>query len=134
MITLLLNAASFIGSNLRLILISAAVIAISYFVIGFFNLRSELSDTKAKLVLSEAKTAQLEKDFADSNKIRDDLAKQKADLDKKTAELMDKLNREGKKSISELAVKHAKLVEKAINNGTEKALRCLETVSRGGNC
>lgn len=134
MITFLINAASFVGSNLRLVLISAAVIAIGYFVIGFFNLRSELSDTQAQLALSQARAMQLEKDIAASNQIRDDLAKQKAELDKKTTDLINQLNRNGKKSISELAVKHSKLIEKAVNNGTEKALKCLEIVSRGGTC
>lgn len=134
MITFLLNAASFVGANLRIILITAAVATVGYFIIGFFNLRAELSDTQHQLALSQAKALQLEKDIADSNQIRDDLAKQKAELDKKTADLVNQLNRNGKKSISELAIKHSKLIEKAINNGTEKALKCLEIVSRGGNC
>jgi hypothetical protein len=59
------------------------------------------------------------------------LTKKAVELEKERRELAEKLM---KHDLSKMAKRHSKLVEKAINGGTEKTLKCFESVSRGGGC
>lgn len=133
-LSLFLKAFQFVGANLKTFAIVAGVALILYFVIGFFNLRSELKDTQEQLAQSQAHVVQLETDIKDIQAIRDKLDKETAAEAKAKQDLLNKLNRPGKKSMTELAQKHPKLVEKAVNDGTKKAFKCLETLSAGGQC
>lgn len=127
-------ALPFILKNIKPLLIAAAVATVMFFVTGFFVLREKLHDTEAELERAKAQVAQLEKDVKDITSTHIDLAKKNEELRHKSDELAQQLERRGKKSISELAKKKAKLVENALNNGTDKALRCIEVMSEGGDC
>ena len=78
----------------------------------------------------------MREDFGKIIVIRDQLSKEIQTAKQETEELRDKLFREnkGKKSLEELATKKTKLVENAVNRGTEKVLRCFELISEGQSC
>jgi cell division protein FtsL len=125
------NAFTFVTTNLKVILITAATVTILYFVVGFFNLRSELARTQEELQRSKAQVEQLQKDIQDITAARDDLSKKTRELEETKRELTEKLM---KHDLSKMSQRHSKLVEKAINEGTDKTLKCFEAVSRGGDC
>jgi CHASE3 domain sensor protein len=53
---------------------------------------------------------------------------------KKKEEVIKKIQRTGKKSIGEIALKKQKLVEKLVNNATTELFQCLEKTSKGETC
>jgi predicted nuclease with TOPRIM domain len=125
------NAYTFVVTNIKTLLIVSASVAILYFVIGFFNLRNELAETKRVLAAVRAHAEQLEKDVRDISSARDELTQKARELEAQRRELTDKLMRH---NLSKMSERHSKLVEKAVNGGTEKALRCFESITRGGGC
>lgn len=125
------NAYTFIVTNIKAILIASAVIVVMYFVIGFFNLRNQLLATKRELEAAKAQVEQLQKDVTAISHARDDLSKKTQELEKDRRELTEKLIGH---DIGKLAKRHSRLIEKAVNGGTDKALRCIEAISRGEDC
>jgi hypothetical protein len=125
------NAYVFIVTNIKAIVIALATITVLYFVIGFFNLRNELAATKRDLAEAQAHVAQLKRDVEDISSARDDLSKKSQELEKQRRELAEKLI---KHDLSKIARRHPRMVEKAVNNGTEKVFKCFESVTRGGGC
>lgn len=125
------NAYTFITTNIRAILVVSITLVVAYFVVGFFNLRNELAVARRELSEAKAHVDQLKRDVEDISTARDDLSKRAQELDKERRDLAEKLIRH---DMSKLARRHPKLVEKAINEGTEKVFKCFETVTRGGGC
>ncbi len=125
------NAYTFVVTNVKVIAVSLLAVTILYFVIGFYNLRGELARAKDELQRANARVEQLQRDISDISSARDDLTKKAVELEKERRELAEKLM---KHDLSKMAKRHSKLVEKAINGGTEKTLKCFESVSRGGGC
>ena len=121
------QAFGFIVQNIKYILIGIACL----FVVAFFWERRALKNVQAELSQSQAQVVQLKKDVAAIVVAHDKLAAQAAELNQKTVDLTNKLK---KHELSKLAATKPKLVEKAINDGTAKALKCLELSSSGGKC
>jgi uncharacterized membrane protein YciS (DUF1049 family) len=134
MLTHLISAYLFVKNNYKLVGVVTVLLIILYFIVGFYILRDQRDDLRVKLLASEKKVAQLEKDIVDITNAHIELAKQSEELRKKKDELIESLNRPGKKSLTELARAKPGLVEKAINSGTEKILKCVEIVTSGGDC
>jgi septal ring factor EnvC (AmiA/AmiB activator) len=134
MLSVILGALNFVRVNLVPILISIGLAVFLFFVVGFFVVRGKLHDTEAELALAKTRLAQLEKDVKEITQTHVELARQVDNYKRKSDALAEKLERRGNRSISEMAKRHAKLVEKAINRGTEDALRCAEVISNGGDC
>lgn len=134
MVSFLISAFGFIKNNVVPLLIATAVSVFLFFVISFFIVRGKLHDAEAELALTKLRIVQLEKDVKDITKTHIDLSHQVDEYKQKSDDLARQLERRGKKSISELARKKAKLVEKAINRGTEQVLKCVEIITNGGDC
>lgn len=134
MVSFLLGAFSFFKNNVVPILIAAGVSVFLFFVVAFFVVRGKLHATEEELALTKSKLVQLEKDVKDITKTHVDLSHQVEEYRKKSDDLARQLERRGKLPISELARRKAKLVEKAINRGTEQVLKCVEIISNGGDC
>lgn len=130
----MLEIALFLKNNLKPILIAIAGATILFFIAGFFIVREKLHDTEDLLAQARIQIENLKKDVSEITKAHIEVAKTAEEYRKKSTDLSKQLERRGKKPISELARKHAKLVEKAINSGTKKALDCMEVVSSGGDC
>ena len=125
------NTFTFVTTNLRAILTASAALAVIYFVVGFYNLRNELAEAKRELNAANSHVQQLKKDVQDISTARDGLSQKASELEKGRRELAEKLM---KHDMSKLARRHSKLVEKAVNQGTEKTFKCFESISRGGGC
>lgn len=141
MLTAIINAFLFVKNNFKLVLGTAAFLAVSFFVFRYTLLQEKLRTTEAKLAQAQTQLAetqrqleQMRKDVRDISKAHNDLTKIVEEAQKKNDDLRAQLERRGKKSITELAKKKRTLVQKALNNGTDKALKCLEVVSSGGDC
>jgi hypothetical protein len=98
-----------------------------------------LRDERIKLlVIVEEQTlaiAQIRRDIVATAKAKDDLVKTEKKIDSKK-KLQDTLFRENrkKKSLEEIAQKKTTLVQKLVNNATQKLFDCFEIVSNGGEC
>lgn len=123
-------------------LIVAVFVCMSFYI---YYLRSEnkiqtLSQENKKLeqMVEQQKVAieSLKKDYTKIIQIKDDLNKQVVNSQKTVETLRNKLHREneGKRSLEELATKKTSLIERLINNATEKVLRCFELISEGKEC
>jgi predicted nuclease with TOPRIM domain len=134
MLTSILNAYLIVKNNLKLITIVALILTFLYFAVGFYVVRSQRDNLQGELENSKKKITQLEKDIKDITKAHVDLSKHSEELKKKKEDLVERLERPGKKSITELARAKPNLVEKAINAGTAKILKCVEIVTSGGDC
>jgi chromosome segregation ATPase len=93
------------------------------------NLRQTVAVQKEKLF----------KQDADYKTVIDKLKKYNKEVESlkvQNKELEDKLyrEREGKKSLEELARKKSQLVEKAVNRGTKKVLDCFENITNNKEC
>lgn len=79
---------------------------------------------------------QLQRDYKHVIEAKEELNKQIQDTQTEVQELREKLFREnqGKRPLEELATKKTTLIEKKINKATDAALRCLELLTRGGDC
>jgi septation ring formation regulator EzrA len=132
--SLIIKGLILLKDNLVPILISIGVGIVLFFVVGFFSFRQKLHEAEQKLTMAETQITQLKRDIQEITSAHVDISKDAEQYRKKSQELAKRLERRGKKPISELARKRAKLVEKAINSGTKKALECMETISRGGVC
>jgi hypothetical protein len=91
------------------------------------------------LVIVEEQTlaiAQIRRDIVATAKAKDDLVKTEKKIDSKKKKLQDTLFRENrkKKSLEEIAQKKTTLVQKLVNNATQKLFDCFEIVSNGGEC
>lgn len=134
MISFLIGAFSFFKSNIVPILVAIGASVFLFFVVGFFIVRGKLHDTERELEQTKKRLTQLESDVEGITKTHVELAHEVDMYRKRSDALAKELERRGKRSISELARKHAKLVEKAINRGTERVLKCVEIISSGGDC
>jgi septal ring factor EnvC (AmiA/AmiB activator) len=95
-------------------------------------------NTQLQLVIEQQKKA-IESIKTDYKKIiaaKEELAQEIKNTQTEVEELREKLYREnlGKKPLEELATKKTSLIEKKINKATEEALRCIELLTRGGDC
>lgn len=125
------NAYTFVLTNIKTLLIVSGTLTVLYFVVGFFNLRHEVANAKRELAVANAQVEQLERDVKDIAAARDDLSKKARELEEASKKLTEKLMQH---DLSKLSQRHSKLVEKAVNGGTEKALKCFEAITRGGGC
>ena len=91
-----------------------------------------------QIVIEQQKKAieQIQRDYKNVIESKDELNKQIQDTQTEVQELREKLFREnqGKRPLEELATKKTTLIEKKINKATDDALRCLELLTRGGDC
>lgn len=134
MVSLILYVVDFCKTNLKPLLISLGVGIVLFFIVGFFTVRDKLHNTEAQLAATKARLSQIEDDVKRITQTHVEMAKQVEQYREKSDALAKQLERRGKKSISELSRRHAKLVEKAINKGTEKVFKCVEVISSGGDC
>lgn len=125
----------------------ALIIGVIILILSFYSYYSYASNQISHYVL---KTIELTKIIEEKDKLmialkesydkivesKDALVKEISRTDKELTELKDKLFRENrnKKSLGELAAKKTSLVEKAINNATEKVFKCFEIISKNGDC
>lgn len=79
---------------------------------------------------------QLKNDAKQKEESLKEISRVKEELQTKVNEIEKTLYRENnnKKSLEELATKKTSLVEKKVNDATDRVLRCFETLSRGGDC
>lgn len=136
---------SVIGQYVTPTVIKWGVIILTAFGVYFYisHLRAEnnrlIQDNaslKNAVKMQEETIKGLQEDHTKIIKSKDQLNEKVVELQKEKVDLIDKLNRESKnkKSIEELARKKTKLVEKAVNNGTAKALECFELLSENKEC
>lgn len=121
-------------------LIISAVLGLYFYINHLQNENETLRQNNVKLEISnktqQETIKQIQADHEAIIKAKDSLANTVEELKKEKIDLVDKLDRESKKkkSLEELARKKSGLVEKAVNNGTAKALKCFEILSVDGKC
>lgn len=134
MIALILKYVLLVKNNLQLIATLAVCAVVLYVTVSYFVLKKRLEIAESQLQESRAAVQQMKLDIVDISKSHIELAAIAKDYQNKKELVSNKLERRGKKSLGELASKKAGLVQKAINSGSNKAMKCLETVSAGGDC
>lgn len=96
------------------------------------------NNVELETALNEQKqiTADLEKNYTKVLEARESLQKEIEKARVESDKLQETLTREArnKKSLEELARKKTSLIEKKINNATEKTLNCFEKITEGGDC
>lgn len=107
------------------------------------HLRLNVSElTKENIQLQDVMKAQketivnLRKDIESVRLLEKTLQEEKDKIEVEKKKLNETLYREKnkKKSLEELALKKTSLIEKLVNNATEKTLKCFEVISSGGDC
>lgn len=126
-------------------LAAAAVLIFLFLVFYIYYLRSShrietliRENEQLQQTIEQQKRAieSIKQDYAKIVEIRDELNQKIVETQKDTEELRKKLYREneGKKSLEQLATKKTNLIQKLVNRGTEKALKCLELITEDKEC
>lgn len=100
--------------------------------------RLKIENRELQQVVEEQKRQieTIKKNYEQLVKTKDDLNREIEEIRKKEDEEIEKIFREAhqKKSLGELALKKAKLVENAVNRATQNLFECFEIISLGGDC
>lgn len=137
MYSAIITAFFFIQRNtkyVRLLLILACCLGLVGFVFRYMAIKEKLKTTEFQLAQAQVQLENVKKDVQQISQTHVEILKAADESRKRADDLERQLERRGKKSISQLANKKAKLVEEAINSGSKRSLKCLESVSAGGDC
>ena len=100
------------------------------------TLRSENTTLVLTVEQQQKVIAQVQADVKSVIAAKDAYVTAAEDLAKKKKALGDTLYRENrkKKSLEELAIKKTALIQKKVNDATQKVFKCFQVISKGGNC